>query len=88
MRINPAVSDPTTVPTVLTEKTFPTEEPSVAASRVAMRLATGSVIPRKTVGMTIMRKQKRHSRDKKIGYTASVFASNVDRCQKMYGILP
>ena len=54
---NPVTAAPSTVPRVLTEKTRPTDRPVRANSAVAIRLTSGKVIPKQTVGTNMTAKQ-------------------------------
>src|SRR2546427_9878314 len=55
----PVTAAPNTVPRVVTEKTSPTDRPVRANSAVAIRLTSGKVNPRQTVGTNMTPKQIR-----------------------------
>ncbi len=58
-RTKPVSAAPSTVPSVLTANTLPTERPVRANSTVATRLTNGRVVPRQIAGRNITAKQIR-----------------------------
>jgi len=79
----PAKITPATVPTVFTEKIFPTEKPIFLFELERISDAIGSAIPMNKVGMTIMEKLMANSSPMKSPKDSDVRVKNEDVRQKI-----